>query len=575
MDGLEPTPLPPDAPAAPREDENAVVTAALLDYACECVREARDLERRALTLRQAAQDTLDAAIHCGGLQLRLPDPYDHHAVNHGTPIRDAVALNRRGSALRQEAASVLRRLERIGGCCETHGVFVAPSGDVASRPLLCRDRACARCGRLKAWRVTERTREAAFAMLKRGYTLRVLTLTMRGNPWHSLRERCQLFRGLFKQLRSFECWHGVAGALLFLETPRNRILWNECVCRESYGVGRKTCPYCEAPAGRARRVYRAAHWHTHAHILVWFEDEGDAWPDTTDKGEIGRRGPDGNVKAVLRHGRAQHLDVVKVWSALCGVPLGECRASVDVPFVSESRQVHPRDTGLQAIDAAVKYAAKYCAKGQGAWTDPRDVVDWYKEASHLRFFDAYGADFRALWSSTKPGSTSVFCGLEDELEIRALRQIERAAGGDPREDHCSPLLRTVEARARQKMEDEYGELFRLKRLARVGPIPFRVVRAAERRAELADRVWRDVAADVWECDDDRASYLALSCIASKRADPSLYGWAHERRPQSWDELRKQRLWKHGGALYKGGSVRDVWAKLRELEGSPVFAGALH
>lgn len=537
-----------------------------------CMHVAYILRTRANALQDDAQRLYKQATILRSL-LRGCD-VDPWGLPFGVQAEDYESMVIEAAEKSQEAAQLHKRATRIMRCQQDQAAYVDEDGSALVLPWRCRDRACPRCGAAKAFKLGQRVEDMARLVHKQGRQMRVLTLTQRGDPHQQLRGLCSNLRAMFSEFRRHTVWAGVWGAMLFVESPRSVREWVECSCvgdydgdkrPRLYGSGRASCPYCGRSAEGRPRV-RVPHYNTHAHILVWWEEGERPWEETDGVGSVGED----------RDGKPVYSDVARTWSAVSGIPLGELRVQVQEPFALNPACEGLDTSGVAEIDAAVSYATKYACKGQAQWSDVRDILAWLDQAKSIRFFDTYG-QARPVWAALKKESTMACAGSIDELEIRAYRHRERLEPGEsPAADKCPQILRDaacaageVEAEAAQEVVF-LTRLYRAQRKVNPDSRPIhRALTAAKRKLERASGRADDLRAMVAEYDDDRAAWILLAALREPepQAPDWMWGWAYDRTPQTWGELRERQAWVHEGALWRGGSLEDVRREVLRRSGA--------
>jgi hypothetical protein len=214
---------------------------------------------------------------------------------------------------------------------------------VSAAPARCRVRGCPRCDRLRAAEVAARQRRAAVDLAGGGLALRALTLTLSGDPDHTLAERLEIARAAINRLRRSVIWRsgGVAGASVYFECPRN--VWHPDLAARRYG----------------QRDDVRRHWHVHAHVLLWVEPSAaHLWPESTDQGALESGGWHPLALAWSRAAR---------WSWSPDAPARRLRRPLRVRCQTPLRPLRPRGggRGLRRGGGRRRVRRQVCLQGHG------------------------------------------------------------------------------------------------------------------------------------------------------------------------------------------------------------------
>lgn len=363
----------------------------------------------------------------------------------------------------------------------------------------CRVRGCPWCGWVDAKKVQVAASGFAQKMESMGFELRVVHLTLPGDPRDSLRERSDRFKAAIKTLRNWGRWRSqVQLAVLFHEAPWN--IWKSTRL---------------APVGI--NAGEAHHWHWHVHALIWFR-VGEAWPATDQWG---------------RYGDGKWSGVALKWYEAAGLPVPEdpeagyaLRLEVAEPYAPEGA------AETAAVHCAASYAAKYASKGTGDFdadgAAAAHLVKWIEESAGLHFQQCYGKRWlKSLWVDLRDARGTekpVVVGLLDELERRAERW----------EQWCAETGATLEYPKVERLQDQ-AELME----AEEGAAFVQLTEAGALRAKA------------FEVIEDRDCWLVLAYFNRELgiddldrllSTGSLQSWLEGRRPSDWSEIVARRTW---------------------------------
>lgn len=408
-------------------------------------------------------------------------------------------------SLRERAALLVKKAVEIERCGrDLLALYHAGRGlfeeqDTELKWSRCRVRGCPWCGLVDALKIKAAAIAYAEKMSALGYELRVLHLTLPGDPRHTLKERSTLFKAALKRLGdNWRGWKDVDAALVFYESPLNA--WRSSRLE-----------------GEGIKAGDGEHWHWHAHVLVWTRP-CNAWAPTDPHGRY--------LDADPEQGE-QWSPVAAAWSRATGVPLGTLRVSVDVPFSQNPEHG-------AAVGCAVAYAAKYASKGTSSeGMKSHELVRWVLESKGVHLMDTKGRRWaRSLWSSFKSGHDDdkpVVLGLLDELERRAERWEvwEAETGATIETPKIDDLVERAELAAGEA--EEAGNPEKRQLLERAAS------RDWQRAAEL--EVDRQFAA-VLQFYNGKRTLWSLEGILGD----TLEGWARARAPKDWSDILARQGW---------------------------------
>lgn len=381
-------------------------------------------------------------------------------------------------------------------------------------PARCRVRGCPRCDRLRAAEVSSRQRRAAIDLASSGLELRALTLTLPGNPDHTLAERLEPARAAITRLRRSAIWRsgGVVGASVYFECPRNA--WHAD----------------KAARARGERDDVRRHWHVHAHVLLWIDPaSGALWPESDREGRTAAGG---------WHPLAVAWSRAAGWSWSPAAPARRdrrpLRVQCQIPYVPSGLAVEAAASA--AVEAAAVYATKYASKGTGdasRLTRSEDRLAWIWQARGARFLEHYGCA-KSAWERAAPAES-------EWATIGSLAELEAAAEELPElAERLEAAEATIDRHARRKA--------RAAALRPTSPDDARAIyaeaAAAERAQHRAQTLAEELARRL-----RRAEWMLLLLLALRRR-PIPEEWQpllslayadareHAARLATWEQLRR-------------------------------------